>query len=129
VRINLLDRARILEMPDLIVVDVPIPEWPNADGTPGVIRLRQLSAEAAFQLAWEVQHGRAEDGMFLLIALSAVDEHGALLFSERDIARLKQKNVHALDRLQRVCLALNAGAYADAARVPSGEASGTMLPT
>ena len=101
-------------MADLKIVDEPVPEWPNEDGLPGIIRLRQLPAEEALALAWEMSSGNVEEGLSLLLVKSAIDEKGDLLFTRADIPRLRRKSLAVLDRLQRRCLELNAMSSGDA---------------
>ena len=103
----LLSAASILAANDLKTVDEPVPEWPNADGSPGIIRLRELTAEASLTLTKRMEAGEGDDGMFIIIAMSAIDAEGNLLFTEEDIKALKKKNLHVLNRLQRICLRMN----------------------
>ena len=104
---GLLSASRILDSVDLPTVDEPVPEWPDETGQPGVIRFRQLSAEDMTLLTKEMDNGKGDDGMYLIIVRSAIDADGNKLFTDDDIAKLKGKSLHVLNRLQRVCLKLN----------------------
>lgn len=104
---TLLTAAAVLDAADLIVEEVEVPEWPNPGTTePGIIRLKQMDAERSAAFTKEVnEHG--DDGMFIILAFSAVDEQDNLIFTIDDIARLRKKNFRVLSRLQDICLRIN----------------------
>ncbi|HUW56560.1 MAG TPA: hypothetical protein VMZ92_07985 [Planctomycetota bacterium] len=114
-----LSAAEIFAAEDLKVIEEPVPEWPNPDGTPGVIRLRQMTAEESIQMTRELE-GARDEGMFIILVHSAVDAEGKRIFplpafddpTYKDVlaghvTQLKKKSMRALNRLQRVCLELN----------------------
>ena len=147
---QLLSAAGILGVPDLKSKTMEIPEWPNPDGSPGRLRLLQMSAERQI-LFHDVLEGRPkEDGMFILPIFCAVDEQDLLLFPVGDlhspdeetaasahealagyIAALRKKNFNVMARIQSECLALNGtGKVAkEVAKNASGEAGSDASPT
>lgn len=80
---------------DRTTVDVYVPEWKKT------VRLRQLTA--AEMLA--ISEAPKNDGMFLLISMSAIDAQGNRLF--KDVDRLRGKTAAALAVLQTAGLKLN----------------------
>ncbi len=110
----LLTAASILAAADLAEETVEIPEWPNEDGTPGKLRLLQMTAAENIQWTKDMRDedpGKGgpelENGMFLMLVYCAVDAEGKKLFALGDIVALSQKNFHVIDRLQRVGMKLN----------------------
>ena len=96
---TLLTKAAILGAADLPTKDVAVPEWG------GTIRIRALTAaqmedlQAEFMSAQKdgqivPQHWRAKH-----MALSAIDEAGALLFTETEAGKLAQKSGVAMFRV------------------------------
>jgi hypothetical protein len=106
---RVLKAADILESADLEIRDVPVPEWgKDDDGSPKVVRLQQLSAEELIKLTDEMEDKeRSRDGIFIILVRCAIDDNGAKLFTDDDVARLRKKNMRVLNRLQREALDLN----------------------
>ena len=110
---SLLSADRILSAADLTEETVEVPEWSNEDGSPGLIRLQQMTADESIQWTKDVQDlekggPEGENGMFLMLIYSAKDAEGNRLFPSLDvIAQLRKKNFHVIDRLQRVGIRLN----------------------
>ena len=112
---SLLSADRILAAADLAEETVEVPEWPNEDGTPGLIRLQQMTADENIQWTKDMQDQspekggfEGENGMFLMLIYCAKDVEGNRLFTSLDvITALRQKNFFVLDRLQRVGIRLN----------------------
>lgn len=105
---SVLKAANILAAQDLAIVREEIPEWPNEDGTPGVLYFRQLTARETMKLTDDMTaEDRAKDGMFLMIVRTACDENRTPVFTDEDIDALRGKNMTVLNRLQRVALRVN----------------------
>ena len=115
----LLTKAAILGAADLPTKDIEVPEWG------GTVRIRALTAAQMEDLQGEFmaaqkeghlvpQHWRAKH-----LALSAVDETGALLFTETEAIKLAGKSGVAMFRVFDAINAFNAqtpGAIEDAAK-------------
>jgi hypothetical protein len=97
----LLSRDAILGAPDRKTEDVDVPEWG------GTVRIRSLSgterdAFEASMVQINASGGRQvklENIRARLVALTAVDEEGERLFSDKDVKELGQKSAAALDRV------------------------------
>ncbi|WP_433225613.1 hypothetical protein [Actinomadura formosensis] len=105
---SLLSRDQILGAEDRTYEVVTCPEWG------GDVRLRSLTGserdEWENSLVRQVGDKRrlnARNMRAKLIALSAVDEHGAPLFSSADVIKLGSKNAAPLDRLFEACQRLS----------------------
>lgn len=103
----LLSAASILAALDLKEQTVAVPEWPNPDGTPGHVRLMEMGSDRSILFTNMLDAAPPEDGMFLIVTFSVVDDAGELVFKPEDIPALRKKNIKVLDRLQRICLDLN----------------------
>lgn len=112
----LLSASNVFDAPDLKIVEESVPEWPNTEGAPGLMIFRQMNAEQSRQFAKDMDSSLGEDGMFLILIRSAVDREGNYVFAAEDappevvmeaIQKLRKKNMAVMNRLQRVCLALN----------------------
>lgn len=101
-----LSKSDILGADDLKIERVPVPEWPGKDGQPGIIVLRQMSAAESMAIT-KLMIDNSTDGMFIILAASAIDDNGERLFTMDDIEALRGKSMKVLDRLQRACLRLN----------------------
>jgi len=99
--LKILSRAEILAVDDKTTEIVPVPEWG------GAVRIKALNGKE--RDAWEESIViKGKKGSFevnsrrlrtKLIAVSAVDENGALLFSEDDVDALAGKSAAALERV------------------------------
>lgn len=107
---GLLTREAILGIRDRIYKTVNCPEWG------GQVRLQSLSGAERDRFEESILGSRNKDGSrdvvtknlrAKLIALSAVDENGNLLFSADDVMILGEKNATPLDRLFTVAKELS----------------------
>lgn len=104
-----LTRAAILAAQDLPTTPVQVPEWG------GVVLVRPLlgSERDAFEAAVRADGiGKARAAMMdnlraWLVATCAVDDKGARLFTDADIAALGKKNAAPLDRVFQVAQKLS----------------------
>lgn len=97
---KLLTAEEILAASDLATVDVEVPEWG------GTVRLRQLSAGETITFS-EAASGNKKLGTVKLIAMSAVDESGNRLFTDKQVEALKSKSIKIFVKLQKIALELN----------------------
>lgn len=99
-----LDRAGLLAIPDRIVEELHVPEWSawvRVASWDGATRWRIIQL-------WPREGGRADNNLLALVAsVSLVNEAGARLFTDADVAALALKNARALDRIFTVALRLN----------------------
>ncbi|MCK9922456.1 hypothetical protein MXD61_11290 [Frankia sp. AgPm24] len=104
----ILGRDAILNTEDRATVDVECPEWG------GTVRLRSITGAQrdAFEQSCLIQKGRERrvnmrNARAKLIILCAVDETGAPLFGDIDLAALGRRNAKPIDRLyeaaQKLC--------------------------
>lgn len=105
-----LGRDEILDVDDIKVEVVPVPEW----GEKVAVRLKVLSAAErdAFEASTVTTKGGRQKPNLAnlrarLVARCMVDEHGKRIFESGDVARLGQKSSAALDRLFAKCQELN----------------------
>lgn len=96
---KILSAAEILAASDITPIEVEVPEWG------GTVRLRPLSAAEA--LAFTNSMTKTTNDSVRLLALSAVDEAGKTIFTDKDIERLSQKALKPIMRLQDAALELN----------------------
>ena len=111
-----LSASNVFDAPDLKIHEESVPEWPNTDGTPGLMIFRQMNAEQSKKFAKDMDGPLGEDGMFLVLIRSTIDRDGNYVFAADDapeeviqdvIQKLRKKNMAVLNRLQRICLSLN----------------------
>lgn len=93
----MLTREQILAADDLPRQEVQVKEWG------GSVFVRGLNAGEAIRFQVE-----DEDIQVKLIALATIDEAGNQLFTIEDVAALKKKSPHAVGRLFKAILKLNA---------------------
>lgn len=98
---KMLSATEILEVQDLVVVEVDIPEWG------GTVRLRPMSAEEAISYNDTVTKGDKRHGAVKLAALCLVKEDGTAMFTEEQAGLLQKKSLAGLMRIQRVALKIN----------------------
>jgi hypothetical protein len=105
-----LGRDEILDVDDIKVEIVPVPEW----GEKVAVRLKVLSAAErdAFEASTVTTKGGRQKPNLAnlrarLVARCMVDEHGKRIFESGDVARLGQKSSAALDRLFAKCQEIN----------------------
>jgi hypothetical protein len=92
-KLPILGRDAILGAADLPTERVPVPEWGGAV----LVRAERFALDAALRDA----KGRIKpaEAMQRMLAMTIVDEQGALLFSEEDVAALSRKSAVVLERL------------------------------
>lgn len=97
---KLLGKTDILERDDSLFEEVAVPEWG------GVVRVKGLSGAErdAFEAGIATQAGKGvklnlQNIRARLVVLACVDEAGARLFSDADVAALGKKSAAALDRI------------------------------
>lgn len=96
-----LTKSEILSKDDRTFQEVDVPEWG------GSVRIASFAGE--YRDAWEmsVANKQIKNIRARLVALSAVDDNGDLLFSDSDVDKLGKKSGKALDRVFSACLKLN----------------------
>lgn len=104
----LLSKGQILAASDLKTEDVSVPEWG------GDVRLRTLTGAErdAFEASTIEMRGKRQTMNLRnlrarLVALCAVHENGARIFTDADIAALGGKSSLCLDRLFEKCQEMN----------------------
>lgn len=130
---TLLSADHIRKVRDLAWEDVSVPEWPNEDGTPGLVRIQEMSASDSLRMHDLVQ-ASPEDGIYLMLVFSSVDANFQHLFDtssdesiKAEIEGLRGKNIHAMNRLQGIALKLNRRKVDNPNA--SGEAASVASPT
>lgn len=106
-----LTKDQIIGADDRTWRDVEVPEWPDGDGKPGVVRVVSLSAadrdsyEAAMTTMRPDEHGGASPVQDLsnvrakLAVRCIVDDKSERIFGDHEASRLGQKSAAALDRI------------------------------
>ena len=123
-----LSGAQILALEDLPVEDVEVPEWRTT------VRVRTLTGTERDQyeeslVVYKTQGKKQTREMRManarakLVALTAVDESGARLFSADEVVRLGGKNAAALDRLFSAAMRLAGLTEADVEDLSKNSAS------
>jgi hypothetical protein len=124
---SLLTREQILAARDVATEVVDVPEWGGAVMVRGLTGRARDGIEARFtDSKGRLDLGRSGDFRAAYAAVAIVDEHGALLFSDGDVAALGEKSSVALQRVFDVAVRLSAvrqedvdGITADLKAVPS----------
>lgn len=116
----LLTKAAILAAQDLKHEDVEVPEWGGTVRVRGFSGAERDAFEASFatpELYAAVKakgpSAISENIRARLVAFCAVDEAGALLFTDADVVELGKKSAAALDRVYAVAQRLNGLSNAD----------------
>jgi hypothetical protein len=109
-----LNKEQILSAQDLKTETVDVPEWG------GVVLVRAMTGEERDQYESSVVEQRGKDtrvnlrnARAKLVALSSVDESGAKLFTQADVAALSKKSASALQRVFDVAMRLSGISSAD----------------
>jgi len=114
----MLTKEQILTAQDLEYRDEKIPEWPDENGKPGIVRVWEITAEDkdAFEESISIlkQVGKKmkaeinrQNYRAKLVARCLGDENGNRLFSEKEVIRLGRKSAKVIDRLFKICQELN----------------------
>lgn len=101
-----LSASQILKAEDLKTHDELVPEWPNEDGSPGLVHLVEMGALESIDMSKQMA-AHPGDGMFIILINTIRNLDGSKVFTVEDIPALKLKNFKVLDRLQRIALRLN----------------------
>jgi len=103
-----LNREQILQVQDLPVEDVEVPEWG------GKVRVRGLTGAERDKFEASIVTRKGNKAEFnpeniraKLVAMCVVDENGNRLFTDEDIKILGQKSATALDRIFQVAQRLS----------------------
>jgi hypothetical protein len=105
---GLLTRDAILSASDLTFEDVDVPEWG------GTVRVRMLTGAERdlFESGTVVRRGKRVEMNLVnvrarLVALTAIDEGGQLLFTQADVEALAKKSAAGLNRVFEAARKLN----------------------
>ena len=99
-----LTRADILAAKDFEVVAVDVKEW----GGSGQVGIRTFDAATRALLLKPAKDGKMpDDWMEQVVAASACDETGALIFTAQDLGELSKKSAVVLERLFTASIELN----------------------
>jgi hypothetical protein len=101
-------KSSIFLASDLKIHEEPVPEWPDADGNPTIMRLKQMDVDTNIRMTKELEvPGCQDDGILIILILSAVDENDNPMFTMNDKPALRKKSMKVLNRLQNICLKMN----------------------
>lgn len=99
---KMLTAEEIFAADDIEVALVEVPEWG------GAVLLRAMSGEEAGKFVEALKDDTHKTTQAIkIVALCAVDEKGAPLFSEHQVGRLAKKSLRALMRLQTKAIEIN----------------------
>lgn len=114
----LLSAKAILDADDLVTEDVQVKEWG------GTVRVRALTGAERDKLEASLveQKGKHQKLNMInfrakLVAATAIDDKGHLLFEEKDVLQLANKSGGALDRVADVASRLSGMSEADVAEL------------
>lgn len=117
----LLSAKHILDADDLPTMDVEVPEWG------GWVRLRGLTGKQRDELEKSTikQRGGDVQANFVnfrarIVAASAIDESGQLLFGQDEVAALGRKSSRVLDKLAEACSRLSGMSADDVEELVAG---------
>jgi hypothetical protein len=96
-----LSRDQILSVEDLTTVAVEVPEWG------GVVVVRMLTAGERDRFETDLLEHPGQDVRARLVAATACDESGQLLFTAADVGTLTRKGAAAMTRLFAASARLN----------------------
>jgi hypothetical protein len=99
--VKFLTAKEILEVNDLQVTVVDVPEWG------GSVRLRPMTAEEAIEYNETGDPSSKKHAAVRLAALCIVDEDGDPMFTPDQVAVLSKKSLAAFMRVQRVAMEIN----------------------
>lgn len=97
-----LTRTDILSAEDYQIETVEVNEWG------GTVGIRTFDAATRARLLQPAKDGKMPDNwMEMVVAASACDESGKLIFSDGDVAALSNKNAVVLEKLFTASIELN----------------------
>lgn len=99
-KMRILSANEILEADDIQYEIVDVPEWG------GAVRLKTMDTATAMAFG-AASEGEKAQLLPRMLALSAVDEGGELLFSEAAVEKLARRSFRALNRLQDAMMEIN----------------------
>lgn len=111
-----LTKDQILAANDRKFRDEAVPEWPDQNGEPGMVRVAGLSAKAAAAFSsklvsvdgkGQVKELKMDNFLAELLSQTLVDEQFELLFSEADIDELGKKSAAVMKRLGDIAMELS----------------------
>lgn len=127
-------KATILGAAHLKTESVDVPEW--GDGVTVIVSEMSGLARDAFYAKKEGGKVSVSESQADLLVATVVDETGALVLDESDIANLRAQSVVALDRIVGVAMRLNAmqpaaveDAVKNSAAAPSGDSGSSSVST
>lgn len=98
-----LTKSAILGADDLPTADVEMPEWPDKDGDPGLVRVRGLTGTERDRFEFQMAAARERPDQVAvrasIVGRCLIDEDGNRLFTDKELDRLGGKSGTALDRL------------------------------
>lgn len=101
-----LSREAILEAEDKRLEPVEMPEWPDAEGNPGIVYVRSITGaerdtyeQSTMQLRGSTVIPKLDRARVRLVVMTACDEHGSKLFTKDDLTALAKKNARPVERL------------------------------
>ena len=113
---SFLTRDQILAVDDIPFRDVSIPEWPDATGEPGLVRIAGLNAKEASSFSSKlvsmdgkgnVKELQLDNFLPELLQRTLVGEDFKPLFSKQDIEALGKKSAAVMKRLGDVAMELS----------------------
>lgn len=113
---GLLNKKLILESNDIPFKDVPVPEWTDENGEPGIVRIAGLDAEVASAFGSKmvsvdakgnIKDVKIDNFMAEILALTIVDENFVPLFNKSDVQLLGKKSAAVMKRLSDIALSLS----------------------
>jgi hypothetical protein len=102
-----LNKEQILGAQDMKTETVEVPEWGGAVLVKTMTGTERDAFEFSLVAGQDAEKRKVSHVRARLVAYTLVDEAGALLFSEADIAALGAKSAAALDRVYDVAARLN----------------------
>lgn len=97
-----LTRSDILSADDYKIEEIHVDEWN------GPVGIRTFDAATRARLLQPAKDGKMPDNwMEMIVAASACDEFGKLIFSDDDVAALSNKNAVVLEKLFTASIELN----------------------
>lgn len=96
-----LTQAQILAANDLKLKAVEVPEWPDANGKPGIVYIRVMAVgeRDAYEVAWKRANGTPDDFRTIYLARVLCNDKGERLFSDNELQLLKTKSGRVCHRL------------------------------
>ena len=121
---KILNRTEILNMNDIVVEEVHVPEW----GEDAIVYVKgmtgrerdQFEASLVEMRGGRTTHIKLENVRAKLVALTTCDESGERLFTSKDAEELGKKSASALQRLFEVSQRLSGLTPADVDELVKG---------